>query len=184
MNLRLGTPQVGVLRRETLDSAKGNVLEIGFGSGLNLPHYPENVKEITAIDPTPAWSGQTGNLTNLSIFKMSAETMDFPDQQFDTVVCTFTLCSISKPAAALVEIKRVLKPGGRLLFIEHGKSSNVIIVALQHLTNPLYRWIAFGCNVNRDMVKLLTENGFRIEKLKIVHTRYPISGVYYCGVAV
>ena len=184
MNLRLGSPKVGVLRRETLAPAKGKVLEIGFGSGLNLPHYPGHIKEITAIDPTPMPVDRSGNSVSPTVLTMSAEKMDFQDRTFDTVVCTFTLCSIAQPSAALLEVSRVLKPDGRLLFIEHGKSANPFIAGLQHLTNPLYRRIAFGCNVNRDMVNLLTENGFKIEKLKIVHTCYPISGIYFYGTAV
>lgn len=183
MNKRLGTDQVQELRRDLLAQASGDVLEIGFGSGLNLPCYPDHIRAITAIDVCRVESIPPHPRIEVDFRTMSAETLEFPDSSFTTVVSTFTLCSIPHPQAALREIRRVLKPNGKFLFLEHGKSPNRWVAGLQTLVNPLYVMFACGCNVNRDMLGLIAASGLSIETPKTTRSAYPISGLYFSGVA-
>lgn len=184
MNRRLGADGVRQLRRKVLSTACGAVLEIGFGSGLNLDCYPDHVRAITAIDPGPASSVPPCAGRQVCLQAMSAESMQFPDNCFDSVVSAFTLCSIADLAAALDEIRRVLKPGGQFIFLEHGKSPNRWVAALQDLFNPFYNTLACGCNVNRDILKMIAASGLRVRSSRSVQYPFLISGLYFYGTAV
>jgi ubiquinone/menaquinone biosynthesis C-methylase UbiE len=184
MKRSIGDEETGELRRRFLAQASGDVLEIGFGSGLNLPYYPDSIDAITAIDPNEVPIESTGRPA-VHFERMSAGALRFEANRFDCVVSAFTLCSVAELRLVLNEIKRVLKPGGRFLFLEHGKSWFPAAVALQTLANPFYRVLACGCRVNRDILSAITGSGLQISTVDLIHIPHlPISGYYYLGSAV
>jgi len=155
------------LRRLLLQNARGKVLEIGLGTGLNLPHYPEGVSWLHAAEPAtllPERLIQRGKEATfpVEIKRISAETLPFDDRTFDCVVSTWTLCTIPDPVKALREVRRVLKPGGVFLFLEHGRSDDAKIAAWQDRLNPLQNIIGCGCNLNRRIDQLIAEAGLKI----------------------
>jgi ubiquinone/menaquinone biosynthesis C-methylase UbiE len=158
------------LRSELLASAHGEVLELGIGTGLNLPHYPETVTELHAVDPAQLLPKTiAARSTRLSfpvrIQKGTAETLTHANRRFDYVVSTWTLCTIPDPVLALQEVGRVLKPGGMFLFMEHGRSDDRKIAAWQDRLNPIQNAIGCGCNLNRQIDRLITQSGLTIAHL-------------------
>jgi len=181
-------------RAQTLVGAKGEVLEIGFGSGLNLPHYPAEVSRITAADPNPGMGKLAQKRIKASAIPVehhiiSGEKLPFEDNSFDTVVSTWTLCSIPKVEQALGELRRVLKPGGQFLFIEHGLNPNPKVQRWQNRLNPLQKTVADGCNLNRNM-RALIEPYFQLQTLKEFNvaenapTMFQVADYMYQGVGV
>jgi ubiquinone/menaquinone biosynthesis C-methylase UbiE len=159
-------------RREMIvPQATGRVLEIGIGSGNNLLHYNESrVIHLTGIDPLERlWKKRSVDLSQLSFdvkyIKGTAEQIPAGDATFDTVVTTFTLCSVDDIHGTLKEIHRVLKQGGKLLYSEHGKSPDKGTEQWQNLINPLWRRVSGGCNLNRDIPGLMKEHGFKTADL-------------------
>ena len=158
------------LRSELLASAHGEVLELGIGTGLNLPHYPDTVTELHAVDPAQLLPKTiAARSTRLSfpvrIQKGTAETLTHANRRFDYVVSTWTLCTIPDPVLALQEVGRVLKPGGMFLFMEHGRSDDRKIAAWQDRLNPIQKVIGCGCNLNRQIDRLITQSGLTIAHL-------------------
>lgn len=155
-------------REKIVHLAKGDVLEIGFGSGLNLPHYrAEKVRRIFALEPSPGMRRKAA--PNVAASGLDVEFIDLPgehipldDDCVDTVLVTYTLCTIADAAAALEGMRRVLKPGGQLIFCEHGIAPDENVRRWQHRLNGGWRRVAGGCNMNRDIVGLIREGGFRI----------------------
>lgn len=182
MNQSLGQENITQMRRELLANAGGEVLEIGFGTGLNLACYPDRVRSVTANDVCRFKARIPPTKIQLRRLVMSAEAMTFPDGTFDTVVSTFTLCSIPRVQAALHEIQRVLKPGGEFLFLEHGKSPNPLIAGLQNLANPLYNLLARGCN-NRNMIRTISASGLCVQWVKTGGSSLLIASYYLSGIA-
>jgi len=161
-------------REKIIPLATGNVLEIGVGSGLNLPYYTNNVKGLTAIDPSEdLWKKNNINVEklffDLEFIKAQAENIPLANNSFDTVVVTYTMCTIPDLNKAFSEIKRVLKPTGKLLFCEHGKAPEKGIQKYQTIINPFWKRIGGGCNLNRDIPILIEKNGFTIEKLETMY---------------
>jgi len=170
--------EVVARRRELMPKASGAVLEIGIGSGLNLPFFPGTVTRLTGVDPsTELLSMARPKLGSVSfpveLLCRSAEELPFDDRSFNTVVVTWTLCSIADPAQALAEVKRVLKPDGRLLFVEHGLSSDVKVQAWQHRLTPIWKHIGGGCHLNRKIDELFLSAGFRIIELQTTYLPGP-----------
>lgn len=158
------------LRKGLLASAHGEVLELGIGTGLNLPHYPETITGLDAVDPADLLprtvAARSARLSfPVRIQRGTAETLPHTDRRFDTVVSTWTLCTIPDPILALQEVRRILKPGGRFLFLEHGKSDDRKIVAWQDRLNPIQKVIGCGCNLNRQVDRLITQAGLKITHL-------------------
>jgi ubiquinone/menaquinone biosynthesis C-methylase UbiE len=184
MNEILRNPEIGNFRSRLLNHAEGTTLEIGFGTGLNLPYYPNNIESIIAIDPFQGKISYSSSKPAYEFHKMNAEELDFPDSTFDSVVSTFTLCSVKDIVTVLDEVHRVLKPDGRFLFLEHGKSWIKPFTVIQNIANPFFRFFAAGCNVNRDIEKDLLNNGFCLNKMQHIRFhRQIISGFYYLGEA-
>ncbi len=158
------------LRSELLASARGEVLELGIGTGLNLPHYPETVTELHAVDPAQLLpktiAARSAHLPfPIRIQRGTAETLTHAHRRFDYVVSTWTLCTIPYPILALQEVGRVLKPGGKFLFLEHGRSDDRKIAAWQDRLNPVQKVIGCGCNLNRPIDRLVTQAGLKIAHL-------------------
>jgi ubiquinone/menaquinone biosynthesis C-methylase UbiE len=156
-------------RRRTLAAAKGRILEIGFGTGANLPHYPSGVERIEAIDPDAELDRfSQPRIANARIavdfHHLNAERLPLESNQFDTVVCTLTLCSIPDVVHALGEVRRVLKPGGQLLFLEHGLSPEPRVARWQQWLTPLQRRVGGGCHLNRDPIDLLRTAGLQMRE--------------------
>ena len=182
---------VGKERRETIAPLAGRVLEVGFGTGLNLPYYPHAVTRLTAIDSErmlPKRVAQRIAEARMPVEQLQLDAsgkLPFEDKMFDGVVTTFTLCSISDVASALTEIRRVLKPDGQYVFLEHGRSDDQRIAKWQELLNPVQRVVACGCNLNRAIDGLIRESRFEIVKLeRYLMPEVPrIFGETYRGVA-
>ena len=178
-------------RKDTLSEVKGEIIEIGFGTGMNLPYYPEHVRRITGVDVNNNMLSMAEKRLKSSAIKvdyhtLNAESLPFSDHTFDTVVSTFTLCSIKDIHRALSEIVRVLKPNGRFCFAEHGLSPDYRIQKWQHRLNPINKALSCGCNLNRNIkelvefcnLKILTIDQFYLEKAP------KIFGCMYKGMAI
>jgi SAM-dependent methyltransferase len=172
--------QMDELRPATLAKAHGEVLEIGFGTGLNLRHYGDGVRALTGIDPLRTDGlaivaeriGRAPFPVTCAALRADA-TLPFDAGRFDCAVATWTLCSIPDPLAALSELRRVLRPGGRLLFIEHGLSERAGTARWQDRLNPVWRRIADGCNMNRRIDELVERGGFEIVAIERFRGRGP-----------
>jgi ubiquinone/menaquinone biosynthesis C-methylase UbiE len=186
----LDRPFVARYRRELLAHAGGHILEIGFGTGLNLPYYPPPVRRLTAVDPNfGMYRRARGRIKQAGIEVdrrvLGGQRLPFEDGTFDCVVSTFTLCSIEQVGQAMREVYRVLKPGGKFLFLEHGLSPEPKVQKWQHRLNWLQMRLAGGCHLDRDMRALVTAQPFAsvqvdefyIEKTPRTH------GYMYRGVA-
>lgn len=191
MNLMLSTGEFTDLRKSLLAEVSGNVFEIGFGTGLNLPHYPASVKRITTVDPNPgAHKLAARRIAQSSIdvvhIPRSGEHLDLPDESFNSVVCTFTLCSIPDVDAAVSEMRRILRTGGRMFFIEHGLSDEPRIQKWQHKLNPLNKIVGDGCNLNRIPSTTISNSGLRMERLDTFYLKKApkYGGFIYRGIAV
>jgi ubiquinone/menaquinone biosynthesis C-methylase UbiE len=165
-------------RLELIPRATGAVLEVGIGSGLNLPFYSSAVTQVHGIDASPELlSMARGKIDRLSfhveLVCQSAEQLPVDRGSIDTVVTTWTLCSISDPLKALREMKRVLKQGGILLFVEHGASPDPRVAAWQRRINPIWSRVAGGCNVNRKIDELIRSAGFNIAQLQTTYLSGP-----------
>ena len=148
------------------------MLEIGFGTGLNLAHYPAGVAKLVTADPMDALRERVrGRIESapfpVEIHHLPADrTLPFDAGRFDTVTMTWTLCTIPDPVAAVREMRRVVKPGGKLLFIEHGRSDDAKVARWQDRWNPIQNVIGCGCNVNRQIDALVEQGGFRLAALE------------------
>lgn len=167
----------GEPRRRTLVPASGRILEIGFGTGLNLRYYPATVRRIEAIDPDvdlDRYSAPRIAASNIDVdfHHLDAEHLPFESERFDTIVCTLTLCSIPDVVHALGEVHRVLKPDGQFLFLEHGLAPDASVARLQRRLTPAWRALAGGCHLDRPVGSLLTAAGFRLD---------PVSDYYIEG---
>ncbi|HEY7313129.1 MAG TPA: class I SAM-dependent methyltransferase [Gemmataceae bacterium] len=165
-DLTLGQRFVAEYRKPLLAQARSDILEIGFGTGLNLPHYPEHVRRITAIEPNTGMSRRARQRIEQSRIEveqrqLGGERLPFSDDCFDCVVSTFTLCSIDEVSRALGEVYRVLRPGGRFLFLEHGLSPDLGVRKWQRRLNRLQMWLADGCRLDRDMRALVAAQPFQ-----------------------
>ena len=179
-------------RQKIVPLATGDVVEIGVGPGLNLQYYnTTNVNKVIGIDPSDELNKiakKNANKVNLDIeFNLSsAESIDLPTSSVDSVVCTFSLCSIPDPKKALNEIYRILKPGGKYFFCEHGISPDFFTKVFQNVTNIFYPKLSGGCHANRDIPKLITDSGLKIDKKDTMYLPGSVKflGFNYWGVAI
>ncbi|HEX5982985.1 MAG TPA: class I SAM-dependent methyltransferase [Solirubrobacterales bacterium] len=156
-----------VMRRDLLSQARGRVLELGAGTGLNLELYPDSVTDLTLTEPDPYMIKQLRRRVaeegrEADVIEAPAEKLPFEDDSFDTVALTLVLCTVPDPAAALQEIRRVLKPDGQFLFLEHVRSRNPSLAKWQDRFEKPWRFLGDGCHCNRDTVSTISAAGFQL----------------------
>lgn len=161
----MGRPFWEGYRRRVLAPARGRVLEVGFGTGANLGFYPDEVRGIVAVEPDAALAGNAGRAVAssgmaVSLVRAKAERLPFPDAAFDTVVTTLTLCSVADPWTAVFELRRVLRPGGSYLFLEHGRADEPGVASWQDRLDPLSVRLPCGCRLNRDISEIVGAGRF------------------------
>lgn len=190
MDYSLNRPEIAELRKRVLSEVAGDTLEIGFGTGLNLPHYPPQVRKISALEPNDGMNPlarrrMRESAVEVDVLHHKGEAIPIPDGAFDSVVSTWTLCSVHDPALVMAEIGRALKPGGRFYFLEHGLAKNPRIQAWQHRLTPVNKIIADGCCLDRDIDSIVESAGVKLvkhERLKL-DAAPRIIGELYMGVA-
>jgi ubiquinone/menaquinone biosynthesis C-methylase UbiE len=166
LDVACGLGPIAAQRRKVVPRAAGRVLEIGIGTGLNLAFYDQaKVQRLVGIDPAIqmhrlARRRSRASGIEVDLQTLSAERLPVDSGSFDCIVCTYTLCTVSDPQAALAEVRRVLRPGGRLLFAEHGLAPDAAVAKWQQRMEPLWSRIAGGCRLTRDVPRLLAEAGF------------------------
>lgn len=189
----LGNPKpIQEIRQRLVPLAEGNVLEIGVGPGVNFVHYdPARVNKVYALEPNPgmlrrAAEQQRKTRLNVEFLDLPGERIPLPDASVETVVSTFSLCTIPGVVQAIAGIGRVLKPGGKFIFFEHGLAPEPSVQRWQKRTEPLFRWVFEGCHVTRDIPDLVRKGGFTIEQIDAGYVSpFPKSGSYcWWGVAV
>ena len=178
IDLVMRKPEATKRRGVLVPQASGRVLEVGSGSGLNLRFYSPDVTALVAVEPSAKLAAMTREKTSglpfpVQVVERSAEELPLDERSFDAVVMTWVLCSIPDPVRALREMRRVLKPAGRLFFVEHGLAPDVGVRTWQQRLNPLWRRISGGCNMNRPIEELVRTAGFQVGTLD----RFYLKGV-------
>ena len=178
ISLAMRQKNLAAYRRRVVPAADGRVLEIGVGSGLNLPLYGANVRQVIGLDPSAKLLRMARRVGSrvarpVEFVEGSAEQIPLETASVDTVVMTWTLCSIPDPVGALRDMRRVLKPGGRLLFVEHGLAPDPNVVRWQDRLTPVWKRIGGGCHLNRAIGSLIERAGFRLDRLETGYMRGP-----------
>jgi ubiquinone/menaquinone biosynthesis C-methylase UbiE len=190
INCVCGLKDIRNQREKVVPLAKGRVLEIGMGSGLNIPHYKaENIELVWGLEPSEGMRRKAQ--ANLKRAPFEVRWLDLPseeipleDNSVDTVVLTYTLCTIPDWQLALHQMRRVLKPGGSLVFCEHGEAPDERVRKWQQRINPLWKKIAGGCHLNRPIPQYLQQGGFKINKIESAYIPGPrVLSFEHCGVA-
>ena len=174
INTLCGMKTVEPLRRRVCDGLEGDVVEIGFGSGLNVPFYPATVTRVAAVEPADVgWKLADKRLRATSVpvqrSGLDGQSLPFDDNSYDAALSTWTLCTIPDVAGALAEVRRVLKPGGTLHFVEHGLAPDENVRRWQRRLDPLQQRLFGGCHLTRPVVDLLTAAGFTITELDVFY---------------
>ena len=192
LNCACGSKPVEYQRKKVVPNAEGIVLEIGIGSGLNLPFYDNSkVTQIWGLDPSEELSSmakETAKNLDIDVKFISggAEDIPLPDNYFDTALVTYTMCTIPEVIRANIEIKRVLKNTGKLIFCEHGKAPDLNIAKWQSRIDPIWGKLAGGCHLNRDIPSLLEDSGYKIIELDQMYlpSTPKVAGYNYWGFAI
>ena len=185
----LGTAELRQAREQTCAGLTGDVLELGFGSGLNVPHYPPAVTGVWAVDPSLVGRRLAADRLRRSAVPVefaapTAESLPFPDARFDAALSTFTLCTIPDVERALAELTRVLAPGAGFHFLEHGHSPDPAVARWQRRLTPVHRVVAGGCHLTRDIGALVKDAGLEVVALSTYYGEGPRPfGYRYQGVA-
>jgi ubiquinone/menaquinone biosynthesis C-methylase UbiE len=190
VNLAMNTKAMKDERTRCLENITGTVLEVGFGTGLNLPHYPRAVTKVVGVDPSETSARLARKRIAASPFPveligLSAEKIPVPDASFESIVSTFTLCTIPDVAGALLEMRRSLAPGGRFYFVEHGRAEDPRVERWQERLNSIQQTVFGGCHLNRHISSLIEHAGFEIERLEKGYLKGApkFGGFLYRGVA-
>jgi ubiquinone/menaquinone biosynthesis C-methylase UbiE len=167
-----GTERAGLaaMRHELLEPVRGRVLEIGGGTGANLEHYPPGLEELVITEPEPPMARRLKQRVHASalparVVQAPAEHLPFPDGSFDFAVSTLVLCTVADPGQALAELRRVLRPGGELLFIEHVRADSPRLARWQDRVHPLWLRFGHGCNCNRPTLETIRRAGFQVRQV-------------------
>ena len=184
VDLVCGSPPVDRLREPFCAGLHGDVVEIGFGSGLNVAHYPDAVRSVTAVEPSQvAWRRAAPRIAAAGVpvvrGGLDGQRLDLPDASFDRALSAFTLCTIPDAGAALAELLRVLRPGGELHFVEHGLAPDAAVSAWQHRLTPGWRRLAGGCHLDRPIDELLERSGFVLEDVHRFYGTGPKTFAYF-----
>ncbi len=176
MDKLMDTEQTREIRARVCSHLSGEVVELGFGTGLNLPHLPSTVTRVRAVEPLGlairlAAARIDAASVPVEVVGLDGESLPLDDASADAVLATWTLCSISDPVAAVREVRRVLKPGGRLHFVEHGRAIDAGVRSWQERLNPIQRRLACGCNLTRDIPSLLAAGGMAVDRLSTYFAR-------------
>ena len=191
IHLACGTKPVLKQREKIVPQAQGRILEVGMGSGINIPYYdPQKVEKVWGLEPSDGMRKKAQHRVaaapfNLEWLDLPGEEIPLDNDSVDTIVLTYTLCTIPDWLSAIKQMRRVLKPGGKLLFSEHGKAPDSAVQKWQERINPLWMKLAGGCHLNRDIPQLLTEGGFNIKQQDTLYVpRTPkIAAFTYWGYA-
>ena len=172
INLSMSQRQFVPYRTRVVSGATGRVLEIGIGSGLNLPFYGPSVKQVIGLDPSAkllemARAAEAGGAVSLELIEGSAEAIPLENGSVDTVVTTWTMCSIPNVDRALSEARRVLRPGGKLLFVEHGLAPEPRVQWWQDHLTPAWARLSGGCHLNRAIADIVRKSGFNLNNLQV-----------------
>jgi ubiquinone/menaquinone biosynthesis C-methylase UbiE len=188
-NVLMGSKELAEVRERVCADLAGDVLEIGFGTGHNLPHVPRAVTRLLAVEPSELSVRLARDRVAAAPFPVEVVGLDgqqipLPDASADAALCTWSLCTIPDPTAALHEVRRVLRPGGELHFVEHGAAPQAGVRRWQNRLNRLQNTWAGGCNLNRDIAELIRSAGFRVTRLDNSYLKGPKPfGYLYEGVA-
>jgi ubiquinone/menaquinone biosynthesis C-methylase UbiE len=185
-----GMKAIEPVRRRVCEGLAGDVVEIGFGSGLNIPFYPAAVTRVDAVEPADlAWKLAEKRVTATSVLVqrsgLDGQSLPFADNSYDAALSTLTLCTIPDVAAALGELRRVLKPGGTLHFVEHGLAPDESVQRWQHRVEPIQKRLFGGCHLTRPIVVLLESAGFTITEVDVFYEKSSpkFEGAYSLGIA-
>jgi ubiquinone/menaquinone biosynthesis C-methylase UbiE len=176
VNLAMRNRLLGPYRQRIVGLAEGRVLEIGLGSGMNLPFYTNRVKEVLGLEPHPKlleMASEKSASISVKLIEGSAESIPFDTGSVDTVVTTWSLCSIPDVVAALGEMRRILKPTGQLLLVEHGLASEEKVRKWQHRLTPIWKRLAGGCHLDRPIADLVRDSGFQLTHLQTGYMQGP-----------
>jgi ubiquinone/menaquinone biosynthesis C-methylase UbiE len=176
INVACGMKPLRQYRQRVCEGLHGQVLEIGFGSGLNIPYYPDAVSGVAAIEPADTgWKLAGKRLAGAAVpvdrKGLDGQTLPLPDDSCDAALSTFTLCTIPDVVAALSEIRRVLKPGGTFHFLEHGLAPDESVRRWQHRLEPIQKRLFGGCHLTRPIADLVTEAGFTITDIDVFYEK-------------
>lgn len=190
VDLTMRGSEVDEARARVAAGLDGEVLEIGFGSGRNIPYYPARLKRVWAVDPAAvgrklAEKRAAASAVPIEYIGLDAQALPAGDASADHVLSTWTLCTIPDPMAALAEIIRVLRPGGAFHFVEHGRSPDAKVARRQDRLTPLQRRVAGGCHLNRPVGELVTASGLEVTRLETYYMKGPRAMQYtFEGIAV
>jgi ubiquinone/menaquinone biosynthesis C-methylase UbiE len=162
-------------RARVCSPLRGDVVEVGFGTGLNAPHYPQDVRRIAAVEPSAlclrlAAPRIAATSAKVELAGLDGETLELPSNEFDAALSTWTLCTIPDVDAALAEIRRVLKPGGTFHFVEHGRAPDARVARWQARIEPAWKHVAGGCHVTREISDLIERAGFQLDGVQTYYT--------------
>jgi ubiquinone/menaquinone biosynthesis C-methylase UbiE len=188
IDLAMSNPETRRLRASWIPQARGEVLEVGIGSGLNLEFYSSEVKRVHGVDPSVELQRMArkrrGQIDVEFLLQSVEKPLPLADASIDTVVLTWTLCSIADPQKALLEMKRVMKPDAKLIFVEHGRAPDPGVATWQNRLTPIWKRIGGGCHLNRQIDEIIKDAGFQIPELTASYIPGPRPMTYtYQGVA-